>query len=326
MRPNIAVFLLFFSMPITVLAQSARQEKAITLPAGVSVDIASASVSPTGNLVAAICSDDMLRIWSAQSGELVRSLKANTGAHSAVQFSGDGRLLAVAYEIVAYEKGTIQVFDVDSWKLEDDLTSLPLYAVIFSPDSQRLSDAGDLGTEIWDLKAQKKVASMSPPFGGSAALAFSPDGRWVATADQDTFVRVYDASTGNLHSSLQGSLLEPAAVAFAAGGKSLVVGRVDKTVSIIDPDAGKVIRALPKQPGLIWSIDVAADGKRAVIGYNSAEGFSDIHHLTLWDLDKGTVLADFQKPGIIVTGGTFVGDHYLFLAASGNQLTLWSLP
>jgi WD40 repeat protein len=326
MRSTIAVFLLLFSMPITVLAQSARQEKTITLPAGVSVEIASASVSPTGNLVAAICTDNMLRVWSAKSGELVRSLKANTGAHSAVQFSGDGSLLAVAYEIVAYEKGTIQVFDADSWKLEQELTSLPLYAVIFSPDSRRLSNTGDLGTEIWDLKAQKKVAHVSPPFGGSAALSYSPDGKWVATADQDTFVRVYDAGTGNLHSTLQGSLLEPTAVAFAAGGKSLVIGRVDKTVSVIDPDAGKVIRVLPKQPGLIWSIDVAADGKRAVIGYNNAERPSDIHHLTLWDLDQGVVLADFQKPGLLVTGGAFVGDHYLFVAASGNQLSLWSLP
>ena len=326
MRSKIAVFLLLFAIPTTVLAQSARQEKTIALPAGVSVDIASASVSPAGNLVAAICSDDMVRVWSAKSGELVRSLKANTGAHSAVQFSGDGRLLAVAYEIVAYEKGTIQVFDVDSWKLEQDIASVPLYAVIFSPDGRRLSNAGDLGTEIWDLKAQKKVAGVSPPFGGSVALSFSPDGRWVATADQDTFVRVYDASTGSLHSSLQGSLLEPTAVAFAAGGKSLVVGSVDRTVSIIDPDAGKAIRVLPKQPGLVWSIDVAADGKRAVIAYNSAERFSDIHHLTLWDLEKGTILTDFQKPGITVTGGGFVGDHYLFVAASSNQLTIWSLP
>jgi WD40 repeat protein len=325
MQSKIAVFLLLYSMPMTALAQSARQEKTITLPAGVSVDIASAAVSPTGNLVAAICSDNMLRVWSAQSGELVRSLKANPGAHSAVQFSGDGRLLAVAYEIVAYEKGTIQVFDVDSWRLEQELTSVPLYAVIFSPDSRRLSNTGDLGTEIWDLKAQKNVASVSPPLGGSVALSFSPDGRWVATADQDTFVRVYDANTGNLHSTVQGSLLEPTAVAFAAGGKSLVVGHVDKTVSIVDPDAGKVIRVLPKQPGLIWSIDVAANGKRAVIAYNSSV-FSDIHHLTLWDLDKGTVLADFQKPGVTITGGAFAGDHYLFVAAAGNQLTLWSLP
>jgi hypothetical protein len=46
----------------------------------------------------------------------------------------------------------------------------------------------------------------------------------------------------------------------------------------------------------------------------------------LWDLDRGAVLADFQKSGITITGGAFVGDHYVFAAASGNQLTLWAIP
>jgi WD40 repeat protein len=326
MRSSVAVFLLFFSMVVTVRAQSAQLEKTITLPAGVSVDMASAAVSPTGNLVAAICSDNVARVWSAKSGELVWSTTASSGAHSSVQFSGDGRLLAVGYETVAYDKGTIQIFDVDSWKLKDDLTSLPAYAIIFSSDGRRLSDGGDLGTEIWDLDAQKKITRASPPFGGSVALSFSPDGRWLASADQDTFVRVYDASTGNLHSALPGSLLEPSAIAFAAGGKSLVVGRIDKTVSIVDPDAGKVIRMLPKQAELVFSIDASADGKRAVIAYNDAEHFAGIHHLTSWNLDTGAVLADFQKPGIVITGGAFAGDRYVFVAVAGNQLTLWSLP
>ena len=35
-----------------------------------------------------------------------------------------------------------------------------------------------------------------------------------------------------------------------------------------------------------------------------------IDHLMLWDMDKGTILADFRKPGITILGGTFVGDRY----------------
>jgi len=52
----------------------------------------------------------------------------------------------------------------------------------------------------------------------------------------------------------------------------------------------------------------------------------DVDHLMLWDLDKGTIVADFQKSGISITGGAFVGDHYVVAAASRNELTLWSLP
>jgi hypothetical protein len=45
----------------------------------------------------------------------------------------------------------------------------------------------------------------------------------------------------------------------------------------------------------------------------------------LWDVDTGTVLANFQKSAITILGGTFVSDHYQFAAVSGNQLNIWSL-
>jgi len=230
------------------------------------------SVSRETTLVAAICSDHLVRTWSARSGELLLSLDAHAGLPTAVQFSGDGRLLAVAYE-----KGAIKVFDADSGKIHHELTlSAPMWVLAFSPDNRRLAGAGPLDTHIWDLVTQKKLATISPPFGGSSWLSFSPDGRWVATADRDTFVRVYDANSGSLRSSAKDFILEPMAVAFLPDGKSVLAGGVDKTISIIDRDTGKVLRALPKQAEIVVLLDVSADGRKAAALYPSAERFNDI--------------------------------------------------
>ena len=322
MRKNFAVLFLLCYVPTLVLAQSAREEKTFNLPAGVTVE--AASISRSGTLVSAICSDHVVRVWSFRSAELLRSLNENSKP-TAVQFSDDGRLLAVAYEIVAYEKGAIKIFDLDSWKVQNDLAApFTMYTLAFSPDNRRLAFS-DLYTQVWDLTGRNKLTDISPPFGGSSSLSFSRDGKWLATADGDGFVRVFDAGTGSLHSTVQGFLLEPMAVAFSPDGKTLFAGGVDKTISIVEAQTGEVLRALPKQPGLVWSLDLSADGKQAAAVYRSAERFLDINHIRLWDLDKATVLADFQKPGLTIQGGAFVGDHYLFIASSANNLTLWSL-
>jgi len=323
MRPHILSLSLLCCMPTAVMAQSPRLEKAINLPTKVSAE--AVSVSPAGSLVAATCSDHVVRIWSMRSGELLRSLKQE-GGQPGVQFSGDGRLLAVSYEIIAYEKGVIKVFDVDSWKVQDDLASLPVYALTFSSDSQRLARAGDFGTDVWDLTTQKKVATMSPPFGVSMAVAFSADGKLLVTANGDGFVRVYDAHTGSLRGTPTEFLLEPFAVTISPDGKSVLAGGADKTVSIIDSESGKVTRMLPKQSGVVSSIDVSADGNQAAVVYRSSESFVEANHLILWDLGKQTMLADFQKPGLVMMGGAFVGDRYVLATTSGNQLTLWSIP
>ena len=324
MRGYIATLPLLCCMPIAALAQSARLEKAINLPDKVSVE--DVSVAPAGNLIAAICSDHVVRVWSTHSGELLQSLAENGKPARAVQFSPDGQLLAVAYEIIQHEKGAIKVFHVHSWKVQHDLASLPMRVLTFSPDSRRLASAGSFDLDVWDLTTERKVATMSPPFGRSIALSFSPDGRLLAAADGDALVRVYDASTGSLRGTPAEFLLEHFTVAFSPDGKSVLTGGADKTISIIDVESRKVTRMLPKQSGMVSSLDVSADGKQAAVVYRSTESFLTENHMILWDLDKETIIADFQKPGVVINGGGFVGDHYVLATTSGSELTLWSLP
>jgi WD40 repeat protein len=323
MRPNLTVLFLLVCLTVAASAQTPRQENTISLPAGISVE--DATISHAGNLVAAICSDHAVRVWSVRSGELLRLINEDKEA-SAVQFSYDERLLAVAYEIVAYERGEIKLFDVSSWEVRRDIVDgPPVYWMAFSPDGRHLAGSADLGAYVWDIAAGKK-ANISPPFGGSASFDFSPDGMWVATADPDGFVRVYDPNTGTLHTAtaLQ-TLLEPMSVAFSPNGETLLSGGVDKTISIIEAASGKISRTIARQPGLVFSLIVSPDGKRAAVVYRSAEHFLDINHLRLLDLENGIILAEYQKPGITIHGGTFLGARYLFVVASDSQLTLWSL-
>jgi WD40 repeat protein len=321
MNMKVAALTLACCLPVAASAQSGLQVKTINLPAAVTVQYG--IMSRAGKLVATVGSDNVVRVWSIDSGELLQSLADGGHPPMGVEFSPDGRFLAVASQIVANEKDVLRIFDVGSWKAEHEFVVPDVFTLAFSPDNRRLAISG-MVTQIWDLETSRILADISPPFGGSSALSFSADGRWIVTADGDACARVYDAGNGKLRSRAE-FLLEPMAAAFSPDGKSVIVGDNDMTVSIIDPETGNILRRLPNQPGLILSLDVSADGKQVAVIYGYADHFLTVDHLMLLDVDRGTILADFQKPGITILGGTFVGGHYRFAAVSGNQLSVWSL-
>ena len=322
MNMKVAALTLVCCLPVAASAQSGRQVKTINLPAGVTVQYG--TISRAGTLVATIDSDNVVRVWSTRSGELLQRLSDGGYPPTDVEFSPDGRYLAVPYQLVPNEKGVLRIFDVDSWKMEHEFVVPDVFALAFSPDNRRLALSG-MVTQAWDVENSRMLADISPPFGGSTSLSFSGDGNWVATADGDGHVRVFDAATGKPRSTGTEFVLEPLVVAFSRDNKSVIAGGVDRTLSIIDPETGKVLRTLTKQPGLIISLDVSADKKQVAVIYRSADYFAEVDHLMLWDLDTEAVLADFRKPGITIVGSAFVGDHYLFAAASDNQLGVWSL-
>jgi WD40 repeat protein len=67
-----------------------------------------------------------------------------------------------------------------------------------------------------------------PAFG----LAFSPDGRTVATASRDRSIKLWDAATGELMTTLYGHSENVYAVAFSPAGTILASASLDGTVRL----------------------------------------------------------------------------------------------
>lgn len=78
---------------------------------------------------------------------------------------------------------------------------------------------------------------------------------------------------------------------------------------------------LPRQCPRELKIGQRADGLVRRHSAMDADQFSTVDHLMLWDVDKGTTLANFLKRGSTILGG----DRYRFAAVSDNQLGVWSL-
>jgi RNA polymerase sigma factor (sigma-70 family) len=254
-----------------------------------------------------------LKFWDVAKGEVRLSLGEEKKVRmTSMAFSPDGKTLGVGVENQAAEPGKVhevRLLDTQTGAIKKTIPNpWTVRAVIFSPDDKLLAIGGHYRPEqlagpfqrmirLWDLGKEKLITEFKQKLelnqqqiekerylDALPALAFSPDGKLLATADVDHTVRLLDVQIGQLTKALERQDCAIPTLRFSPNGAMLISGNANGTGKVWDVKSGKLLRTLAaNKDEPVWSVDFSPDGNLLVTSGPQTEPQKRDGQVVLWD-------------------------------------------
>jgi WD40 repeat protein/DNA-binding SARP family transcriptional activator len=306
-------------------------------------ELTDVAFSRDGSKLATTGQDGMLKVWNASNGDLLAAVSGR-GIASGPSFSADGSVVAAAWSHKAERSrtghlGFVEFSEVVTIRVLDLPTARVVWTHVMwasgadtalSPNGKHLAivtNSDDLGVNdaVFDLDTGERAFARWTRDDGDLQVAWSPDGRYIATTSDFAPPRVWDADTGRLRFTLGHTGLVTG-VAWSPDSSHLVTGGREVKVWDIGEGAQEVqsLSAQEMSSG-VAGVAFSPDGTRVMAGA------ADFRAVKTWDIglngdaewanlsssgwSEDAVLAEFMPDG----------RRLVATSAGGRELTVWDL-
>lgn len=236
------------------------------------------SFSPDGNRILTASADGNAKVWDVSTGKELFTLRGHTASVNAGIFNPDGTLIATTSG-----DGTVRIWDAMSSEELHTLTLVGAASIAFDPEGNRLAVAIDLEEDgsvmIWDVVSGEKALTLAGHNRGTVTVAFSRDGKHIATAGRDAKIKLWSADEGSEVAALDESI-PIYSLALRSDGRQLATGGIDGIVRIWDVESALLQFELTGHTDIITTLVYSPDSKH--LASSSIDGTTKV-----WDVSAG---------------------------------------
>jgi len=226
--------------------------------------------SPEGTKLALVGKKPQIEVRDAKTGEVLWAKhEPQLPLAISVAFNPDGGSLAVGFtqsnqdnvsQVTLYEVPTGQEMFTFSFPrgAANDLA--------FHRDGRHLAVAGSEIVEVWDVVAHTRVHELRGHSKWVYAVAFSPDGKWLATGGWDRTIKLRDAATGAERLTIfghEGFVLD---LAFSPDSRTLASTSEDRSVRLWEVPSGRPIGVFHGHADFVQAVAFAPNGRELASG------------------------------------------------------------
>jgi WD40 repeat protein len=254
--------------------------------------------SPSGATLALGTQDNRVTLWDFASGKEVDAFR-DRGSVASMAFRPRSNNLATIVEF--QNEPHLQIWDLPTHQIVREFVShsvgmIPRSATTFSPDGNTLAEED----KLWEFPSGKEIHTLEGHSGAIDAVAFSLNGKILATGSRDQTIKLWDVKTGKLIHTLLGHNSYVTALAFAPDRKTLASGSRDGTIKIWDLSTGRTLRSQRTLAYQLHSVAFSPDGKLLTV--------AGVNRIELWSLTEDQGLRQLCTLFSFIDGGWAVVD------------------